>query len=126
MRRQNAPRSRMSLRGSIRLLGVCGAFVLLTPGAFAGWAVSAVGAGRAVAQAIPTAATPSATATGQSVTVSWSATTLPGGTPANGYVVRRYNASLIQQTVLSSCASVTTNTCVENNVPAGTWTYSVQ
>src|SRR5436190_24066612 len=127
MNRQHAPRSQVTLRRVVWLLGACCAFVLLTPvTAFATWAINAVGNGRATAQAVPTAATPAASVSNRSVTVSWTATTLSGGTPASGYVVRRYNSSLVQQTVLAGCTSVTTNTCTENNVPAGTWTYSVQ
>ena len=118
----------MTLRRVIWLLGACGAFMVLTPlAAFASWAASATGSARASSQFVPAAATPTASVTGQqSVTVSWTATTLSGGTPASGYIVRRYDPSLVQQTILADCTSVTTNTCTENNVPAGTWTYSVQ
>src|SRR3954454_11703895 len=112
---QHAPRHQMTLRRIVWVLGACCALVLLTPvTAFATWAVGATGNGRATAQAVPTAAIPTASATNQSVTVSWAATTLSGGTPVSGYVVRRYNASLVQQTILSSCTSVSTNSCVEN------------
>lgn len=94
--------------------------------AAAGFAATGSGSGRALAQTVSTAATPTASATLQDVTVSWTATTLSGGTPVTGYIVRRYNGALVQQTILAGCASVATNGCVENNVPAGTWTYSVQ
>src|SRR3954454_7334462 len=117
MDRQHAPRAQMTLRRVVWVLGACCALVLLTPvTAFATWAISAVGNGRVTAQAVPTASTPTASVSNQSVTVSWTATTLSGGTPASGYVVRRYNSSLVQQTILASCTSVTTNACTENNV----------
>ncbi len=127
MAAQPAPRHQMTLRRVVLVLGAGCALFLLTPlTAFASWAANAAGAGRSSAQAVPIAATPTASVASQSVTVSWAATVLSGGTPASGYVVRRYSPTLVQQTILSACTSVTTNTCVENNVPAGTWTYSVQ
>ncbi|HJQ42105.1 MAG TPA: Ig-like domain-containing protein, partial [Jatrophihabitantaceae bacterium] len=117
----------MTLRRVIWLLGACGAFVVLTPvAALARWAVNSTGEGRAAAQTIPRAATPTALATGSSITVSWAATTLSGGTAATGYIVRRYDPALVPQTILANCTSVTTTSCTENNVPAGTWTYTVQ
>ncbi len=58
--------------------------------------------------------------------LSWSATTLTGGTPAESYTVRRYDTSNVAQAVLAGCDVVTTTSCVENNVPIGAWTYSVQ
>jgi hypothetical protein len=63
---------------------------------------------------------------GREVTLSWSATTLTGGTPAESYTVRRYDTSNIAQAVLAGCDVVTTTSCVENNVPIGAWTYTVQ
>ncbi len=116
------------LRRAVVVTLLAAAALVAFPPAFAaaGFAATGVGAGRALAQAVSAAATPTASATGQDVTVSWSATTLSGGTPVTGYIVRRYNGALAQQTILAGCASVTTNGCVENNVPGGTWTYSVQ
>ena len=90
------------------------------------FAATGLGAGRAAAQTVAAAATPTASAVMQDVTVSWTATTMSAGTPVTGYIVRRYNGALVQQTILAGCASVTTNGCVENTVPGGTWTYSVQ
>ncbi|HWM22013.1 MAG TPA: hypothetical protein VNO51_20145, partial [Ilumatobacteraceae bacterium] len=63
---------------------------------------------------------------GREVTLSWSATTLTGGTPAESYIVRRYDTSNVAQPVLAGCDVVTSTGCVENNVPIGAWTYSVQ
>jgi len=122
-----ASRSQMAIHGVIWLLCASIALVSLDPlTASAQWSLGAAGVGRAVAQTVPATATPTVSLSKQDVTVSWSATTLSGGTPVSGYVVRRYNASLVQQTILANCASVTTNSCVEQNVPTGNWTYSVQ
>ena len=122
-----ALRSQMASHGAVWLVGASLALIALTPGtAAAAWSTNTAGGARAIAQTIPTAATPTASVTNQNVTVSWTATTLSGGTPASGYIVRRYNASLVAQTILANCTSVTTNSCVEVGVPPGTWTYSVQ
>ena len=124
---RTAPRSQMALHCAVWLFGASVVVVgLQSSSASAGWQVAASGSGRALAQTIPTTATPTASAVGRDVAVSWAATALSGGTPASGYVVRRFDAALVQQTTLASCTSVTTNSCVESNVPSGTWTYSVQ
>ena len=94
--------------------------------ASAAFSASALGAATASAQTIPQAATPTTSVAGRDVTVSWAPTVASGGTTATSYVVRRYNTSNVAQTVLSACVTVTTNSCVENLVPVGTWTYSVQ
>jgi hypothetical protein len=65
-------------------------------------------------------------ASGREVTLSWPETTLSGGTPAGAYIVRRYDTSNIAQSILDACVTVTTTSCVEHNVPVGTWSYSVQ
>ncbi|HEX4982708.1 MAG TPA: hypothetical protein VFV63_13470 [Ilumatobacteraceae bacterium] len=80
----------------------------------------------AVAQAVPESVAPVAIVSGREVALSWSATTLTGGAPAESYTVRRYDTSNVAQTVLTGCDVVTTTSCVENNVPIGAWTYSVQ
>jgi len=73
-------------------------------------------------------ATPTATASGQSVTVSWAATTLTSGDAVSGYLVKRYDAvsPFTAQTILSACTGTITGlTCTESSVPAGSWKYSV-
>src|SRR5688572_10083778 len=79
------------------LLVACAVTFWQPAAAAAGWSGNASGSARARAQTIPTAATPTASVTNQSVSVSWSATTLAGGTSVTGYVVRRYNTSNVQQ-----------------------------
>src|SRR5688572_10924287 len=89
-------RSRVALFGATWLLAACAINLWQPAAAAAGWTGNGSGNARASAQTIPTAATPTASVTNQSVTVSWTATTLSGGTPATGYVVRRYNTSNVQ------------------------------
>ncbi len=117
----------MLRRAAVATLLTAAAFVASPVGVSrAAFAATGSGAGQATAQTVAAAATPTASAVNQDVTVSWTATTMSGGTPVTGYIVRRYNGALVQQTILAGCASVTTNGCVENTVPGGTWTYSVQ
>jgi hypothetical protein len=94
--------------------------------AAAEFAASGSGSGLATSQSVAESAPPVPVVTGREVTVSWSMTTLTGGTPAASYTVRRYDSADVAQTVLAACDVVTTTSCVENNVPIGTWTYSVQ
>ena len=114
-------------RAAVATLLAAVAFVAL-PMRFASAAFSSSGAGsaRATLQSIPQAAAPVGVSSGHDVTLSWAATTLSGGTPATAYTVRRYNTSNVAQPVLDACITVTTTSCVEHNVPAGTWLYSVQ
>ncbi len=117
----------MLRRAAVVILLTAAAFVA-SPAEFAeaAFSANATGLGRATSQSIPGSGAPVAVVNGREVTVSWSVTTLSGGTPAAAYTVRRFNTSNVSQTVLNACATVTTTSCVENNVPSGTWTYSVQ
>lgn len=85
------------------------------------------GNGAAAATSVNQGTTPTVTAAGRSLTVSWTASTLASGQPVTGYTVKRYDAStLTSQSILSSCSGTTTATsCVESNVPSGQWVYSV-
>jgi hypothetical protein len=117
----------MLRRAAVVILLTAAAFVA-SPAEFAeaAFSANAAGLGLATSQSIPVSAAPVAAASGREVTLSWSATTLSGGTPAAAYTVRRFDMSSAAQTVLDACVTVTATTCVENNVPTGTWTYSVQ
>ena len=88
---------------------------------------TAGGNGAAAATSVNQGATPSGSASGQAVTVSWAATTLANGQPVGGYLIKRFDAvTLVQQTINSACAGVVaTTSCVEANVPGGSWRYSV-
>ena len=70
------------------------------------------GSGTIGAQSIPQAEAPDAVVTGRNVTVSWSTTTMSGGTPAPGYVVRRYDIGGSQATILSNCSGTITGDLV--------------
>lgn len=90
-----------------------------TPGSVSG------GNGAAAASNINQGATPTVSRAGRSVTVSWAASTLANGQPVSGYLVKRYSGSTAQ-TVLTACnGTITGTSCVEDNVPVGTWTYSI-
>jgi hypothetical protein len=117
----------MLARAAVVLLLASAAFVAypVTPAA-AEFLATGSGPALATSQSIPVSAPPVPVVTGREVTLSWSVTTLTGGTPAASYTVRRYDTSDVAQTVLAGCDVVTTTSCVENNVPIGTWTYSVQ
>ena len=85
------------------------------------------GGGAAAAVTVPAGPTPAASVSGRNVTLTWSATTLPGGQPVSGYRVQRYDATtLAPVTTLAGCAgTVATATCTESSVPDGRWRYSV-
>jgi len=103
---------------------VVGALGLASP-AFASWPVGGSGSGKAAALTMPAGATPMATANGNVVNVSWSAATFANGAPVAGYVVNRYSAGGVLQTIGAGCSGVvTTLTCTETAVPNGTWTYT--
>jgi hypothetical protein len=111
------------LPAALVLLAVLGA-----PGASrAAWL--SPGAGGHYARAIVLAAgnTPSGSVSNRSVTLSWTATTLPGGSPVGGYTVRRYSSGGTLQSIGSACSTtIATTTCTESATPPGTWRYSVQ
>jgi hypothetical protein len=76
------------------------------------------------ARSLAGVAAPTVSATGRSVSVSWSA---PGsGAPPAGYIVKRYDGASQSQPVGSSCSGTIAGTsCTENAVPPGSWTYTV-
>jgi hypothetical protein len=85
--------------------------------------LSTAGAGTALATAATIVGPSGVTAsqTGTNITVSWSAATLSSGSPVQGYRVSRSDgASVCGSTVL-----VTTLSCTDSAVPAGTYTYTV-
>ncbi|HEY0521386.1 MAG TPA: hypothetical protein VGC84_17985, partial [Ilumatobacteraceae bacterium] len=84
------------------------------------------GTGTGRAAVVPAGNTPTAVAAGRDMTVSWAPSTMSGGTPMSGYVVRRFDNSGVEDTVLSGCAGIVAGvSCVENAVPVGTWRYTV-
>ena len=103
------------------------AAVLALPGtALASWGSGGNGGAASKAVVMPSGNAPTVSVVGRNVTVSWSASSFPGGTGVNAYRIARYDASLASQIVGSACSgNVAALTCTEAAVPAGTWTYSV-
>jgi hypothetical protein len=130
-RHRNAPRRTARARRSIlhAIVVMPLAVVLLSGVADAYWSTGAGsgGNGASTATAVNQGATPTASAVGLSVTVSWAASTLSNGAAVGGYIVKRYTSgTLIPQTILSACTGrVAGLTCVESSVPSGGWVYSV-
>lgn len=93
--------------------------------AYARWSSTVDGTAAARSQGLAGNA-PTAAAVGSDVTVSWAAATFSDGTAATSYAVTRYNGAGVAQATLADCAgSIATLSCVEHNVPAGTWQYAV-
>ena len=117
------------VRRTVLLLAMVGGAVLAWPlPASAQWVVSATGSGAAQAATVNGGNAPSATASGRTVQLSWSATTLSNGQAVAGYIVKRYDATgtVTQVIVSGTCASTVSGTsCSETAVPPGTWKYSV-
>jgi hypothetical protein len=96
------------------------------PAANAGWGVQSTGSGSAKARTMSGGHSPTASLTGNDVTLTWTASTFPEGGSIPTYIVKRYNLLGAPQSVLANCAgTVTGTTCTENDVPIGTWKYSV-
>jgi hypothetical protein len=119
--------TRVRRRAWVALSGL--AFTLsLAPAsaAFASWSAPGPGSGAGAATVMPSGSAPTGVVGGTSVTVSWVASTLPGGSPVGGYVVGRVNAVTgVPATVGSGCSGViATTSCTEASVPAGTWAYT--
>lgn len=107
------------------VLAVAGLAVAADP-ALAAWSGSGAGSAAGAATIMPGGQAPSGNATGASVTVQWPAATFPNGAPVAGYIVRRYDfATGAQATVGPGCSgTVTSTSCTETAVPAGTWVYT--
>jgi hypothetical protein len=96
--------------------------------ASAAWQSTAGGDGASAAKTMPAGNVPNPpTAAGSNVTVTWSASPFAGGGSVPAYVVRRFNAvTSAESTVLAACSGlVAALTCTENNVPTGSWKYTV-
>ncbi|MHB8273468.1 MAG: LamG-like jellyroll fold domain-containing protein [Dermatophilaceae bacterium] len=128
---RNAPRRIARARWSV-LKGMVAmplVFVLASGVAEAYWSAGSGtgGNGASAAATVNQGATPTASAAGQAVTVSWAARTLSNGNAVAGYIVKRYDVgTLTLQIILSACTgTVTATTCTESSVPTGHWVYSV-
>jgi Chitobiase/beta-hexosaminidase C-terminal domain len=119
----------------IRRLSAGAAAVMVAALAAIAWAswttpASAGSKGGAAAATVNQGATPSVsvTAIGREVSVSWGAATLSNGAPVGGYLVSRYpsaGGSAAMSTVGSCTGTVVATSCVEDDVPGGTWRYTV-
>ena len=108
------------------LIGMAIAAAAQPAAATAAWTHSGIGAPTAKALSMPTGNTPTASVSNRSVTVSWSASTMPGGGAVSGYLVKRYDTNGNAQTIGSGCSgTISALNCTETSVPGGTWRYSV-
>ena len=108
------------------LIGMAFAAAAQPAAATAAWTHTGSGTPTAKAVSMPTGATPSASVSNRSVTVSWSASTMPGGGAVSGYLVKRYDTNGNAQTIGSGCSgTIAALTCTETSVPGGTWRYRV-
>jgi hypothetical protein len=116
-------------RAARRSLAVPLALLLVVGAAVAYWTAGSLpgGNGAAAAAVVDAGHTPSASAEGSSITVTWPASTLSNGVAVKGYVVTRYDAAtLVAQNITMACTGVVVGTtCTETDVPGGRWVYSV-
>lgn len=111
---------------SIVVLTLVSAFVGVGPSALAAWNKSSGGDGRSRAITMPAGNTPWTSVANRNVTVSWTAVTMPGGVPVDGYKVFRYNAGGTAFPVTGSCTGVIAGlTCTETAMAPGSWRYAV-
>jgi hypothetical protein len=101
--------------------------ILATAGpASAAWGGDGSGFALAGAATIPAGNEPTGVVAGRNVSVQWTASALPWGPTASGYVVRRYAASGAEQATGDDCAgTVLATTCTERNLSPGAWRYTV-
>jgi hypothetical protein len=98
----------------------------VTSVAQAAWSGGGSGAGSSLAYSMPNGAQPTVSVSGTNVTVSWPAALFPDSRAVAGYQIARFNASTGSPAVVgASCSgTVTTTTCTESNVAAGSWKYA--
>jgi hypothetical protein len=109
-------------------LGAVAVLALVLCGvAQASWQADNSGSAATTAKTMPAGNVPSGTVAGNSVTLTWTASTFAGGGAVPSYVVRRFNSvTSAEAAVLANCAGlVSATTCTENGVPTGTWRYTV-
>jgi len=114
------------MRRRVVALSIAVAALSFVSAALATWQATGSGSGYAGTKTMPTGNTPSASVSNRSVTVSWSASTLPGGGAVDGYKVKRYSTGGAQQTIGANCSGTIAGlNCTENAVPSGSWKYTV-
>ena len=99
------------------------------PSANAFWqSLSSSNFGAAKADTMPQGGAPAGSLSGTNVTVSWAAATTAGGHAVAGYTVARYSAPSGGTKVAAGggcTGTVSGISCVEQNLPGGTWYYTV-
>jgi hypothetical protein len=117
---------------SVHRLAVMSALILVTAvvavgSAYGAWTKNGAGVGFIRATAVGSGNAPALSKVGNSVKLTWAASSLTNGTTVSGYVVRRYNAVTgAEATVGSNCASITAAlTCTETSVGRGSWQYTI-
>src|ERR1700694_5156131 len=113
-----------------RSLIIAAAIAIFSAGglvAWAAWSSQGNGPGAAKSLSMPGGNTPTASVSGTTVTVGWSASVFANGIPVQGYRVQRYaQGSTTAITPGADCAgTITALTCAENAVPGGSWQYTV-
>jgi hypothetical protein len=110
-----------------RLVAVVLLTGVLTGAATAAWGPTGTGTGAASARTLPAGNVPTGGTSLRNVTLNWAGSTFPGGTPVPAYVVRRFHAiGGAESAVLPACSGlVAATTCTENNVPTGSWKYTI-
>ena len=131
LRPQPEPRQRRALFNRVPwvLPGILLLSAGLGPAAYAFWeSVSSTNFAGAAADSLTAGAKPAVTAGGTALSVTWPAAATSAGRPATGYTVTRYAAATGGSGIpaTGACAGTVTNlSCTEQNVPGGTWYYTV-
>lgn len=115
------------MKSATKLVLVVGATgLVVTAGslnAFATWTLQAPTAALKVAAAeLPRGEVPTVSTRGSGVLVQWEASVLSGGTVADRYRVTRTGTGKS----MVVCNRVTATNCTDENVPTGTWTWTVR
>jgi hypothetical protein len=99
----------------------------LPGGAAAGWSLTGSGSSAAQARTLGPGNVPTVSAGAKKVTVGWAASSYTNGGAPGGYLVKRYDSSTgVVQTIRGGCSgTIAVLTCTENNVPSGSWQYTV-
>jgi hypothetical protein len=118
----------MVVRSTSSAAALVAVALLAAASAQASWTPTRSGAAFSRATSVGQGNAPSGTkVNGKDVRLTWTATTLTNGAAVGGYLVRRYNAATgAEATVAANCSgTVTALTCTENNVPKGSWQYTI-
>lgn len=108
------------------LLTIAIAAAAMPAAADAAWTAAGTGNQTAKAVSMPAGSTPTASVSSRSVTVSWSASTMPDGAAVSSYLVKRYDTSGNLQAIGGACSgTISALSCTESAVPGGSWRYTV-